>query len=317
MVTAMAGIVPVAKGAKMATNVVQEAAAPIRAYHGSPHSFDRFDISKIGTGEGVQSFGHGLYFAENEGVARDYRNTLAKGYATDSGPLPQQTQRALEYIDPKFSGDLKVGVEDAIARLQKQSEFYRKNYGEGPNLYDSAIERLRSVDPTTLKPAGHMYEVGIHADQAKMLDWDRPLSGQNIGNPDALNKLLASAPVRPTSGISQGPFTVAELTEYGATGRDLYDRLSWAAGKKGAFPEINVAQPVGATSAFREAGIPGIKYLDQGSRTAGQGSSNYVVFDPSIIEIMRKYGLLPATVAAGVGGAAALPSNDIPPGGLF
>ena len=37
----------------------------IKAYHGSPHDFDRFDLSKIGTGEGAQAYGHGLYFAEN------------------------------------------------------------------------------------------------------------------------------------------------------------------------------------------------------------------------------------------------------------
>jgi len=50
---------------------------PIRAYHGSPHTFDRFDLSKIGTGEGAQAYGHGLYFAENEGVARSYKTTLS------------------------------------------------------------------------------------------------------------------------------------------------------------------------------------------------------------------------------------------------
>src|SRR5580765_7610443 len=48
----------------------------IRAFHGSPHSFDRFDLSKIGTGEGAQAYGHGLYFAENEGVAKGYRDAL-------------------------------------------------------------------------------------------------------------------------------------------------------------------------------------------------------------------------------------------------
>ena len=37
----------------------------IRAYHGSPYDFDRFDMSKIGTGEGAQSYGHGIYLAEN------------------------------------------------------------------------------------------------------------------------------------------------------------------------------------------------------------------------------------------------------------
>ncbi len=58
------------------------AAAPkptgIRAYHGSPHDFDRFDISKIGTGEGAQAYGPGLYFAEREGVAKSYRDNLQR-----------------------------------------------------------------------------------------------------------------------------------------------------------------------------------------------------------------------------------------------
>jgi len=33
-----------------------------KAYHGSPHNFERFSTSAIGTGEGAQSFGWGLYF---------------------------------------------------------------------------------------------------------------------------------------------------------------------------------------------------------------------------------------------------------------
>src|SRR6188768_661108 len=49
----------------------------IKAYHGSPHDFERFDSSKIGTGEGAQAYGHGLYFAEREGVAKDYRDKLS------------------------------------------------------------------------------------------------------------------------------------------------------------------------------------------------------------------------------------------------
>jgi hypothetical protein len=36
----------------------------IKAYHGSPHDFDQFSMSKIGTGEGAQAYGHGLYFGD-------------------------------------------------------------------------------------------------------------------------------------------------------------------------------------------------------------------------------------------------------------
>ena len=42
--------------------------APVGAtvWHGSPHKFDKFDSSKIGTGEGAQAYGHGLYFGGNK-----------------------------------------------------------------------------------------------------------------------------------------------------------------------------------------------------------------------------------------------------------
>ena len=48
----------------------------IKAYHGSPYSFDRFSTEQIGTGEGAQAYGQGLYFAERENVAKQYRDQL-------------------------------------------------------------------------------------------------------------------------------------------------------------------------------------------------------------------------------------------------
>src|SRR5262249_4330999 len=44
----------------------------LRGLHASPHDFERFDISKIGNGQGAQTFGRGLYFAENPAVLEDY-----------------------------------------------------------------------------------------------------------------------------------------------------------------------------------------------------------------------------------------------------
>ena len=43
----------------------------ITAYHGSPHDFERFDMSKI-SGQGQQAYGHGLYFAEHEPSAKEH-----------------------------------------------------------------------------------------------------------------------------------------------------------------------------------------------------------------------------------------------------
>ncbi len=46
-------------------------------YHGTPHEFDRFDYSKIGTGEGNQAYGHGIYFAEDSNIADWYVSQLS------------------------------------------------------------------------------------------------------------------------------------------------------------------------------------------------------------------------------------------------
>jgi len=64
--------------------LAQVAATPkpargITAYHGSPHDFDRFDIRKIGTGEGSQEQGLGLYFTDNPTVAKGYQEELSAG----------------------------------------------------------------------------------------------------------------------------------------------------------------------------------------------------------------------------------------------
>ncbi len=224
-------------GAQAAT---QAAKKGIRAFHGSPHDFDRFDLSKIGTGEGAQAYGHGLYFAENEAVARDYRNKLS------GKPAPASQADADSYRSA------------VLAKLQ----------GKGGPVPD--IE---------MKQPGRMYEVNIKADPEDFLDWDKPLSQQSDSVRERVNAL----------GIKQ---------------RDLDYQLS--KDQRGGFAVIKALQnhtgkgTEGASQALKEAGFPGIRYLDQGSRGAGEGSRNYVAFDDSLIEILRKYGLLPPAVAGGV-----------------
>ena len=80
-------LLPFAHGARTANALIKAGdnlAAPTMAgpaaaqrgaivYHGSPHKFDRFDASKIGTGEGAQAYGHGLYLAESPDVAQSYK----------------------------------------------------------------------------------------------------------------------------------------------------------------------------------------------------------------------------------------------------
>ena len=70
----MMGVVPVfgdvaAKGAKTARSALRNV---IPVGHASPHRFEQFSMDKIGTGEGAQVYGHGLYFAENPTVVDEY-----------------------------------------------------------------------------------------------------------------------------------------------------------------------------------------------------------------------------------------------------
>lgn len=240
------------------------AARPIKAYHGSPHDFDRFDLSKIGTGEGAQAYGHGLYFAENEAVAKGYRDALTKS-GQDWGA------RALD----KAAGD----IDAAIASTQGKIDRYRA--GGADSYAASQEEILRALlqfKQTGEFSPGRMYEVAIHADPQRFLDWDKPLAQQSPEVADLVNRALR--------------YNIDSVKD-DMRGSELYTQ--WA--RQLADPE-DVRGPFAARSdsaasqSLRNAGIPGIKYLDQGSRAAGDGSRNYVTFDDSIIEILRKYGLL-------------------------
>jgi len=264
----------------------------VRAFHGSPYDFERFDIGKIGSGEGAQVKGHGLYFAEHEPVAQTYRDKLGgnityQGEKTRSYPvanLPPDQQAIHNVTQGMWELASREGVPgDPAAAIAAERQraladaAYHQTQGSARDA-DYAGEVAAQID--RLKPEdfafdrGHMYEVNIGAEREHMLDWDKTV-GQH---PDAVRDKL----------LDMG---------YGdrQRGAEVYAHL--ASGPGG---------DVGASQQLQDAGIPGIRYLDQGSRAGGQGTSNYVVFNDNIIDILRKYGI------AGLigGGAAAVADND-------
>ena len=244
----------------------------IRAFHGSPHSFERFDMSKIGTGEGAQAYGHGLYFAENEDVAKGYRDTLSKS-GTDGA------RRRFE----KAGGD----IDAAIAAAKAKAAQYRAG---GADNYASAVEEdlrfLEKFKQTGEWTPGSMYEVNINADPEQFLDWDKPLSEQ----PEAVRKAMTQhLPPAGTNPVLDSDLMAAPTKngyEYKANIGKFVQKAQGQAAEN-------------LTTRLRDAGIPGIKYLDAGSRSAGDGTRNYVVFDERLIEIVRKYGIAGASAMLG------------------
>lgn len=264
----------------------------IRAYHGSPHDFDRFDMSKIGTGEGAQAYGHGLYFAENPATARGYKRKLSgvfgRGVNDDlirsaSGGLSLNKEHLA--VLRHFASEDNLSALDAAKRVQwrfpELRDDGRAGVGEIHRGLMAAIEQTRNAGK------GRMYEVNIKAKPEDFLDWDKPVHKQRSNIQNAIQGAL-------TQRVDQSPEAVDMLRglargrEYAAS--DAYSALFNPWDRKGA----------AGSEALRDAGIPGIRYLDQGSRRSGEGSSNYVVFDAGLIDILKKWGLAGAATMLGV-----------------
>ena len=265
----------------------------LKGYHGSPHAFDHFDNAAIGSGEGAQAYGYGHYLADSEGVARSYRDALTPKFT----PNPER-----KAVENEFS------FADAVSR--KAMTGPEADFNAALAARDAAREKLKNTPELIPNPSapGHMYEVNVAADPEHFLDWDKPLSEQH----PVVQKALKD------SGAWDA--TIGRGNPQQFSGRHAYDALAemlakpppetggWTSAPGGPVRyDAQVHNPGAASQALQQAGIPGIRYLDQGSRAAGEGSRNTVVFSPEIMQVIRRYGL--AGLMAG-GGAAALPGQS-------
>jgi hypothetical protein len=294
---------------------------PIKAYHGSPHDFDKFDISKIGTGEGAQTYGHGLYFAEAEPVARGYRDALTsrgRDYRAnlDGQPVTIDTYGRLSNFEQQAVNSLHRSNGDVAKARQELKEF---NYPEGLAEFEKMVASGRLAP----SPQGHMYEVAIHATPEHFLDWDTPIGGQSPTVRAALDQAHTAA----TEGTSRQPWRFLRAAQQAKPESTVQDYFKLHYGDEA------------TAKAFDQAGIPGVRYLDQVSRdpmakhrpwvvrhpsggltdypTEAQAqafmrrypdegytiqapnplTSNYVVWSPELIELLRKYAAPPAIAA--------------------
>jgi hypothetical protein len=223
----------------------------MNAWHGSPHNIEsRFDIAKVGTGEGNQAYGEGIYYTQSKDLGNVYRRKL-----TD--------EAGNRVTNPEKSIQLQIG------RLQNQIEQLKQSDNPNAGSMIKAYEnRIAEIDK-----AGFLYKVDIPDEQIPMmLNWDVPLNQQpNIL--ENIKKLSAREDL--PKGFSQA-IDNALQTKY-FDGQDLYYELTKV-----------YKNPTELAKAMQESGFTGIRYLDAQSRGAKEGSSNFVVFKPETVKILEK-----------------------------
>lgn len=249
-------------------------------YHGSPHIFDRFDISKIGSGEGNQTYGWGLYTADSEGVGKAYRDQLkGKGDRFEHPQFgvvaPNKVEQYLasvaRKVDPRRFGELKakataqavmnspMPAEEQLAGILEGSYPDQKGWAELTKAF-APFKRIENP--------GAMYEVGVAADpKVDYLYHDKMLVQQSPKVQEALKDLRLMDPVT-------RPASVAD------TGRTAYGRLSnaWGSDRR-------------ASQALLDRGVEGIRYPDQASRDIGIKTYNTIHFSDKLISIVKRYGI--------------------------
>jgi len=258
---------------------LQKQAGMAGGWHGSPHKIDKFKMNHIGSGEGAQAYGHGLYFAQKKDVAKsyaprdfDYEDEVMNLYKgaearNDTGKM-ELYERALMHED----------ADDIL-------DFYTKKNGYDSDMIKKAKEVAHTLDKIDSK-SSFMYKVDIPDEHVNnFLDWDAPLSEQ----PDSVRKPMIKAiqELRPDLAeyhrLSKGMDEAAKSKLRKKLNINIFDALE----NGGALYEA-LGDPKTASQKLNALGIKGTKYFDQGSRDIGEGTRNFVVFDEDIIEILNR-----------------------------
>jgi hypothetical protein len=261
--------------------------AEIDVYHGTPHRFPgteanplgEFDASKINTGEGAQAYGHGIYLAESPKVAEGYKERLAaSSYMKDSqsvayGKIWQKAaDAALETgaAHPDYSRAISSQIMDWVDGGRKPETFLRYNRvpSSAKPAYEAAVKEYVGLQKTP----GNLYTADLPDEMVdRMLDWDKPLKEQPAAVREAFQDIMQSNLWdEDTRKLISGVGIEADEI----TGKKLYELLASSdelAGK-GRFGKA-------ASEELARRGVPGIRYLDAGSRgQGGSGTRNFVVF---------------------------------------
>nr|DAI55056.1 MAG TPA: crystallin beta/gamma motif-containing protein [Caudoviricetes sp.] len=280
------------------------------AWHGSPYDFDEFDLGAIGSGEGNQVHGWGLYFAKDKKVSDLYRRELSLIHDVDKGTLfkvdvpdtktmideqqslnilsketkqnlnaainalPEQEKEVFinEYTNsPLFNHYAKKEIDELDSKFNQLDDEYRLL--KDKYLDEFLKEDLNTITQRNLNRLSEKYNIDLNALK------ENPNTIKDIKNQldtmwfNALVELGTTKEKYRESywGKYKKDFS-ALLNDGGINGRDFYLALSKALGSaKQASVHLN------------EYGVKGITYI------GAQDGRCYVVFDDKAIKVIEKY----------------------------
>lgn len=254
------------------------------AWHGTPHEVDKFSTDNIGTGEGAQAYGWGLYFAGKREVAEWYKDKLSTkfSYRGEETPMVHFFDIAFRKVE---SGELTVNqavsgmvasylttatpsdVKSAKTELLNK---FRARYNSSDVM--EWVDSIKRVDVNGFQSLGNLYEVDLAPKEDEYLLWDKPLSEQS----EKVKKALQN--------VDRNIIDSANMQAKYPKARELYYEFQ-------NIDSTGIKSDKATSEYLHSLGIRGIKYLDGSSRGKGDGNYNYVIFDEQDVSITGKFSI--------------------------
>lgn len=289
------------------------------AWHGSPHDFDEFDLGAIGTGEGNQAHGWGLYFAKDKKVSKLYKEVLSKTQGSNKSSLfkveiPNETELLPEqYPISGYSRYVRDSLKNGLHKMsEEQLERFTSlliKYHKGSIIGDKWTNKYtRFMDVGYIISELHNKNKTINdINKIQKRNIDRFLKSVGIdedidtivGNEDLLEEVYKKfrydlypqyekekqlEQEREDKAISNVKTDVYDaLEKTNIDGKQLYSFLSHALGNDEHFNLHNVKNAKKASEFLNSIGIKGIYYDGE------QDGRCYVVFDDKAIKVIEKY----------------------------
>ena len=256
--------------------IVQPGVRFLRTYHGTGASFDKFDFSHMGEGEGSQAFGWGGYVTNSKEIAEDYtrrakmrKNNGGFEFVTD---LSESNKDMVRHYIYKYK-DVDKGLDAMRKDLSSALEMFPDDddLKELSNILAKKNEEIAVPDDIA-----YLYDVDIPDDNGDYLDWDAPLTDKQKNTIiKALRRLK----------IDFADFEKRGFSLDGSFGGNAYDFLMYALRSTKKWEDVNASRAV--SKFLSSIGFTGIKYK-AGTIFGGakEGDTNYVIFDENNANIV-------------------------------